>query len=288
MVAADLVERCGDIIAEDPDNREAHLTRVWALDAMGDQAGALAEMQQFAEVYPDDPGVLRVLAMFTGAQPGGDHGAIPIYERALELDPDNIQTLHYAAWAYRAAEQHDRALEMLERMRRIDPALRRTYTSAGVMYAHVLNDLAKAIEQLDIAIALDPRAWGAWGLKVSAITAHGDPADAIAVVDEAVNAGVPVERLLLERGRAYVALSRYADAIEDYTRAIEAGPDATGRPAWVPVTWRAEAYLACEEYEKAWRDVHEARDLNAPESLCDRVADQLRKHMPEPEREGEE
>jgi tetratricopeptide (TPR) repeat protein len=82
---------------------------------------AIAAASQALRLAPDDPAALAAPAL---ARLYGEHdraAALELFERALARDPGRALTHQWAAGAYSAAGQHDRALAMVRRARELDP-----------------------------------------------------------------------------------------------------------------------------------------------------------------------
>jgi tetratricopeptide (TPR) repeat protein len=282
---AALTEYCTDLLADDPDNRDALIYRSYGLLSMDDTAGALDDMRQAAELYPEDAQVLSELGRMVTIS-GDHHEAVAVLERAFEFDPDSVLTLHILHGAYVSLEDYGAALAALERMKRINPMYREAYDLAARVYVHNLHDLPKALQQLDILIGLNPTDTEAWLRKVDLIRREGQPSDALAVLDEAIEAGIPSERLHEDRGTVYFTMGRYEDAIEEYTRVIELGPEKSGSFIWAPYRLRCLSHKRLGHYEEAWRDLRRAEELGMNSMGVEDIAEDLREHMPEPEREG--
>jgi tetratricopeptide (TPR) repeat protein len=176
---------------------------------------------------------------------------------------------------------------VVERMKRINPMYREAYDLAVRIYGHDLHDIEKALGQVDILIGFDPADAEVWLRKVDLLRRKGQPADALQVLEEAIEAGIAAERLHEHRGTVYFTMGRYEDAIEEYTRAIELGPEASGSFVWAPYRLRCLSYKRLGRYEEAWRDLRRAEELGLGAMAVEDIAESLREHMPEPEREGE-
>jgi serine/threonine protein kinase/TolB-like protein/Tfp pilus assembly protein PilF len=100
-----------------PDDGEAHLARAWNLyHGHLDYNGALAELEVARQTLPNDSGLFETMGFVLRRQ-GHWEESTQSLERAFELDPRNINTLHQIALSYgafrRYAEQksaYDRAL----------------------------------------------------------------------------------------------------------------------------------------------------------------------------------
>jgi tetratricopeptide (TPR) repeat protein len=100
-----------------PDDGETHLARAWNLyHGHLDYDGALAELEVARQTLPNDSGLFETMGFVLRRQGRWEESTRNL-ERAIELDPRNINTLHQIALSYgafrRYAEQkstYDRAL----------------------------------------------------------------------------------------------------------------------------------------------------------------------------------
>ncbi|MFO8082177.1 MAG: tetratricopeptide repeat protein, partial [Armatimonadota bacterium] len=258
-----------------------------ALRCMDDDPGSLAELRHAADLYPNDPEVLWRLEIAIDNAGGSDAERIRLLERSLELAPRRMRTLSSLSYTHYLLDQHDLALQTFERMKRVNPACEGAYTGAGLVYAYGLHDMERSLQQYGIAIALKPTDDEVWRGKMHAIRHFGDPADALKTIDEAIAAGIPESRWLHDRGMIYLSMGRYDDAVAEYTRALELGIEATRRQDLMLYWLRARAQMYAERYEEAWADLHRGQDAGMNDDMFEALAEELREHMPEPERESE-
>jgi tetratricopeptide (TPR) repeat protein len=73
---------------------------------------------------------------FLHAQKGEFSEAIPAFEKALALQPDDPALLFNAAFAVQRAGDHRRAIALLERAISLDPTLDRAWYGLGLSLAH--------------------------------------------------------------------------------------------------------------------------------------------------------
>jgi TolB-like protein/Tfp pilus assembly protein PilF/predicted Ser/Thr protein kinase len=103
-----------------PDAGEVHLARAWHLYwGYRDYDGALAELDTAGKTLPNDARLFELKGYIERRRPGGDKEALRNLERAIQLDPRNIQLLQQTASTYEnlrryAAEKvlWDRALSL--------------------------------------------------------------------------------------------------------------------------------------------------------------------------------
>jgi len=104
-----------------PNAGEAHLARAQHLyNGYLDYAGALAELEVARQTLPNHPRVFRVTGFIQRRQ-GRWEESIRSFERALELDPRNVNTLDNIADSYAALRRYAEQKSTLDRMLAIEP-----------------------------------------------------------------------------------------------------------------------------------------------------------------------
>jgi hypothetical protein len=84
-----------------PEAGEVHLARAWNLYwGYRDYDGALAELDIAGKTLPNDPRLFELKGYIERRRPGGDEEALRNLERAIQLDPRNIQLLQQTASTY--------------------------------------------------------------------------------------------------------------------------------------------------------------------------------------------
>jgi len=83
--------------------------------------------------FPNDPAVLTAVGqVMLGAGDAGN--AAVIFERAIELEPDNASHYLHAAMAWKAAHDSEEAIENVEKSLRLDPMLEQPYRVLADIY----------------------------------------------------------------------------------------------------------------------------------------------------------
>ena len=104
-----------------PNAGEAHLARAYHLyNGYLDYEGALAELEVARQTLPNHPRVFRVTGFIQRRQ-GRWEESIRSFERALELDPRNVNTLDNIADSYAALRRYAEQKSTLDRMLAIEP-----------------------------------------------------------------------------------------------------------------------------------------------------------------------
>jgi serine/threonine protein kinase/Tfp pilus assembly protein PilF len=104
-----------------PNAGEAHLARAYHLyDGYLDYDGALAELKVARQKLPNEPRIFRVTAYIQRRQGHWEESTRNL-ERALELDPRNINTLDTLGDSYRALRRYAELKSIFDRILTIDP-----------------------------------------------------------------------------------------------------------------------------------------------------------------------
>jgi TolB-like protein/Flp pilus assembly protein TadD len=104
-----------------PNAGEAHLARAQHLyNGYLDYDGALAELEIARQKLPNHPRIFRVTGFIQRRQ-GRWEESIRSFERALEVDPRNVNTLDNIGDSYAALRRYAEQKSMLDRMLAIDP-----------------------------------------------------------------------------------------------------------------------------------------------------------------------
>jgi len=104
-----------------PNAGEAHLARAQHLyNGYLDYDGALAELEVARQTLPNHPRLFRITGFIQRRQ-GRWEESIRSFERALELDPRNVNTLDNIGDSYAALRRYAEQKSMLDRMLAIEP-----------------------------------------------------------------------------------------------------------------------------------------------------------------------
>ena len=151
-----------------PDDGETHLTRAWHLyHARLDYGGALAELQVARQTLPNNAGLFETMGFVLRRQGRWEESTRSL-ERAFELDPRNINTLHQIALSYgafrRYAEQkstYDRALgvEPNDVETKVLRALVELDSKADTRPLHQMIDSIRATNPAAMPKGSDSNAW---------------------------------------------------------------------------------------------------------------------------------
>jgi TolB-like protein len=156
--------------------------------------------------------------------------AAPLFENALQLDPDNSQALAGKSGVLFWGWLHDR--------------------KPGVDYA------AEIVAVADRAIAKDNGNQLAYTYKAFALELTGRPADGLTVVDAGLRVNSNSAMLLAVRGSILTYLRRFDTALESVESAMRLSPRDPGMNQWF--NYRADAEIGLEKYAPALADAKAA------------------------------
>jgi len=177
-------ETIAEILAREPNNREA-LFASGELDiARGRPADALARFSGALGRFPDDRRLLLSLALVSSAL-GQDEAAISFINRAAARHPDDYRVFFHSARVHAKAGRTEQALQLGLRALHLRPDYAPTRALLGNL-RYVLGDFSGAADLANEAIAADREDMGAWYLRGLSFMRMGMGDEAIAVLGNAV------------------------------------------------------------------------------------------------------
>lgn len=239
------------------DALRAHLDHGWDLLKKNDFRGAEISARKALELDPESPDAETLLGAIAAAQ-GDDDGALEHYRKAIDLDPEYVAPMLYAA---EVLMDDDRDPE--EALRLADQALERAEEEDEYLDALLLRG--------EILLALE----------------RDDDADAL--MEELPPVTFSDASYHLRAGRLFFDLDRLEEAEEQYRRAIELAPD--DADAYHGLGLVHEAKEDHRSMVKAWLKVRELDlDGEAPpwgvsQEEFERVAEEALAELPDRIRE---
>jgi serine/threonine protein kinase/tetratricopeptide (TPR) repeat protein len=175
--------------------------------------------------------------------------------RALELSPGSAAAHLWNAWRLALLErQHDRALIELGEAERLDPLDLQVKTQIGYVH-HFHHDLARAIEQFERVVALEPSfAFGHYALG-DACTQSGQYDRAFAEYEQAIALGGRSVNQVAALGYAYGRSGRH-----DQARALLEELTARAAQSHVSPMWIALIHLGLLDLDRLFRWMDRALD----------------------------
>lgn len=186
------------------------------------------------------------------------HGALSIFNQAIELHPENGIYYVYRGFAYEELERYDDAIQECQRAIEIEPERCYSYYGLGkVLYQK--GDLDRAKDAYQQALKLDPNyrlAHEGLGEIYSNLL---DFSQALAHINQALSSAVEKEdvaRLRLYRILAYIYLCDYDSALNDIDKA-KVGEE---QSMWL-INYNVMLHMRFGEYDKAREVLDQAIEL---------------------------
>jgi pentatricopeptide repeat protein len=138
-----------------PENKRAVVTIAGELVASGNEQAGIAAEDILNLILKDDPAsteALGVLGMLFSSR-GQSSQATSIYQRLLELMPDNVITMNNLAWILCGQGQYEHALELAQKGLKIAPNYTDLLDTRGLIYSQMGN-VQEAISDFNRCIEL--------------------------------------------------------------------------------------------------------------------------------------
>ena len=136
-----------------PDAAETRLARAQYLyEGLRDYAGALAELEIARRALPNDPRLFALTGLILRRR-GQQEEGLKNLQRAVELDPRNLTTLHQIALSYLNLRRYAEAIAALDRALAIVPDNVETRATRGGFYLHWKADIRPLHQTIDAILA---------------------------------------------------------------------------------------------------------------------------------------
>ncbi len=142
-----------------PDAAETHLARAQYLYfGLRDYAGALAELEITRRASPNDPRIFELTGYILKRRRGQQEEGLQNLQRAVELDPRNLDTLQQSAVSYLYIGRYADAIAALDRALAIVPDNVETRANRGEWYTCWKADTRPLHQTIDAILAQEPSA----------------------------------------------------------------------------------------------------------------------------------
>ena len=155
----------------------------------------------------------------------GDHqGALKAYDVALELKPDDVETLINKASSCNDIKNYALALEILERAIQIRADIPEAWSNKGIALSN-LNLYGRSVSAYDEAIKLNPNYFEVWSNKSIPLYKLKKFEEAINACDKALTLKPDYAEAWCNKGVILNELKFYDEAITHYDKALSLQPD---------------------------------------------------------------
>ena len=196
---------------------------------------------------------------------GDHHSALKSYDLALQIQPDDIETLINKGSSCNDIQNYTLALEVLERAIELNPNISEAWSNKGIALSH-LHFYEKALSAYEVAIKLNGSYFEAYSNKGVALASLKRYDEALAHYDKALSLKPDYAQGWSNKGNTLNELKRYDEALAHYDKALSLKPD---------VDWVYEDRFHLRMKICSWE--HFQEDLK---TLLDQV--QLNQKMTEP------
>jgi tetratricopeptide (TPR) repeat protein len=151
--------------------------------------------------------------------------AITLYDKALEIDPNDVVALNNKGLALKNLSKYEEAITLYDKALEIDTKEVNVLTNKGV----ALDDLGRyeeAITWYDKALAVNPMDVDTLFNKGVAFTKLGRYGEAITLYDKALKVDPKFANALFNKGVAFYQLGKIEEAISWFDKALEIEPKA--------------------------------------------------------------
>ena len=205
-------------IARIDDLLEQALTRAGA----GNLTSALECVDSVLELAPNHAGALGLKAALL-LETGQAQASLPVFERAIALDPENPRNHSNRGNALARLGQAQAAIASYDRAIELDPAYAAAIVNRGGQF-YRLNRWLEALADAARAIGLNPNLAAAHCNLGNALSSLGRPQNAVDSYSRALAINPAYALALSNRSRQQVLLERFSEALADADRAVALDP----------------------------------------------------------------
>ena len=164
-----------------------------------------------------------LLAVQTSRQLTYWRGSIPLFEHAIEVDPNNHEARFSLARTLRSRDRYEEAVEQYRQVLQRQPDSSRAHNGMGASLRE-LGDLEGALEHLEAALVLDPDLSLARTNRAQVLRDQGDLAGALREQRRAIELAPDALRGRMSLARILRGLEREDEAIAVYREMAERHP----------------------------------------------------------------
>ncbi len=152
-----------------------------------------------------------------------------LYRKAMQLDPENSDTLHHFGALAHEVGSPQAAVELINRSVAISPGNADAWTDLGSAL-HACGRFSEAISAHGRAIQLDRKFTKAWNSLGNAFQAAGEAGQSIAAYQEAARLDPTFPAAQINLGNALEAACRFEEAVAAHRAAFRLAPTEAGIP----------------------------------------------------------
>ena len=151
---------------------------------------------------------------------GLNRRAIQDYDKAIRLDPGDVEAYNSRGIAHASLGQYQRTIQDFDQALRMDPGQLSAYNNRGRAY-HLLGQYQRAIQDFDQALRMDPGQLSAYNNRGTAHAPLGQHQRAMKDYDQALGINPGFVEAYFNRGLANGALGNADAMLRDIERAYD-------------------------------------------------------------------
>jgi protein O-mannosyl-transferase len=181
--------------------------------------------------------------------------ALSDYNKAIELDPDYADAYNDRGSVYGKQGDLTQALSDFNKAIELDPNYADAYNNRGDVFGKQ-GDFAAALPDFNKVIELNPDDAEAHYNRGVIFDGQGDFIQAMSDYNKAIEINPDIAEAYIYRGAIYAKEGNTTQAMSDFTKAININPN-----YGYAFNNRAVLYYQLQQYDNAWKDVHQSEAL---------------------------
>lgn len=238
-----------------PDDLAGRLALTSAYEEDNQPARALECLTIANQIKPGEPPILFAIG-FCHEKLGNPQRACEYYNDAIARDERFLQARQRLAAVALLLDQTDVALQQYQAIKDLLPDKGWIYAAIAQLH-YRMGEYSKAVDEFEIALALEPENWSLADEQVEALLADGQIPQAIERLQELLNRQGPFADLHVRLGDAYSMSGDDAGALNHYHQALELQGDYLEASVKL-----ATHHLSLGRWEEAAELFHRACDIN--------------------------
>lgn len=221
LIGKDSLSVVNELIRKDPGNLDLYLRRSKLYMNAKDYAASLADMDRILAIDSSKAEYLVAAAdinFFTGKIARTKQ----LLERAVQVNPENIDCLLRLAQLYHYLKQYDEEMELIDQALHKDVHYAQAYFMKGMLFKDK-GDTLHAISSMQTAVEQDPDYYNAYIQLGLLCSAKKNPL-AESYYLNALKINPNSEEALYDLGMHYQSIDNYNAAIETYTTLLKINP----------------------------------------------------------------
>jgi tetratricopeptide (TPR) repeat protein len=200
--------------------------------------------------------------------------AVECFDKALEIDQNNLNVLNSKGLALESVGRHKEAIEQFDKAMEIKSDYYFAHGNKGLILLN-LEKYNEAIEQFDKALEINPRDAEIWHNKGRSLVFLKDYNKAVECFDKALEINPAYTSCLALKGSVLNILTNYKEAVECFDKALEINPRD-------PEIWynRGLSFLSSQKYNEAVECFDIALEINPDDTNSKEFRDLAQKNKP--------